>query len=31
MKDTFALPVMLSKEDVTVMILSAKKQGGLTW
>lgn len=31
MKDTFELPVMMSKEDVTVMILSAKKQGGLTW
>lgn len=31
MKDTFELPVMLSKEDVTVMILSAKKKAGLTW
>ncbi|MDC0737213.1 cyanase [Cognatishimia sp. SS12] len=31
MKDTFEVPVMMSKEDVTVMILSAKKQAGLTW
>jgi cyanate lyase len=31
MKDTFDLPVMMSKEDVTVMILSAKKQAGMTW
>ncbi|MCU4653456.1 cyanase [Roseibacterium sp. SDUM158016] len=31
MKDTFERPVMMSKEDVTVMILSAKKQAGLTW
>jgi cyanate lyase len=31
MKDTFERPVMMSKEDVTVMTLSAKKQAGLTW
>ncbi|WP_251363640.1 cyanase [Epibacterium ulvae] len=31
MKDSIEVPVMLSKEDVTVMILSAKKQAGLTW
>ena len=31
MKDTFERPVMMSKEDVTVMILSAKKKAGLTW
>ncbi|WP_245306185.1 cyanase [Roseovarius aestuariivivens] len=31
MKDTFEVPTMMTKEDVTVMILSAKKQAGLTW
>lgn len=31
MKDNIEVPVMLSKEDVTIMILSAKKQAGLTW
>ncbi|BDW84244.1 MULTISPECIES: cyanase [Roseicyclus] len=31
MKDTFERPVMMTMEDVTVMILSAKKQAGLTW
>ncbi len=31
MKDTFEVPTMMTKEDVTMMILSAKKQAGLTW
>lgn len=31
MKDHFEVPVMMTKEDVTAMILSAKKQAGLTW
>ncbi|MCR9145636.1 MAG: cyanase [Rhodobacteraceae bacterium] len=31
MKDTFQVPTMMTKEDVTMMILSAKKQAGLTW
>ena len=31
MKDNYEVPVMMSKEDVTMMILSAKKQAGLTW
>ena len=31
MKDTFEVPSMMTKEDVTMMILSAKKQAGLTW
>lgn len=31
MKDSFEVPVMMTKEDVTMMILSAKKQAGLTW
>ena len=29
MKDTFEVPTMMTKEDVTMMILSAKKQAGL--
>jgi cyanate lyase len=31
MKDTYEVPKMMTKEDVTAMILSAKKQAGLTW
>jgi cyanate lyase len=31
MKDTFEVPAMMTKEDVTMMILSAKKQAGMTW
>ena len=31
MKDTYEVPTMMTKEDVTMMILSAKKQAGLTW
>lgn len=31
MKDNYEVPVMMTKEDVTMMILSAKKQAGLTW
>jgi cyanate lyase len=31
MKDTIALSETLTKEDVTAMILSAKKQAGLKW
>jgi cyanate lyase len=31
MKDTYEVPQMMTKEDVTAMILSAKKQAGLTW
>ena len=31
MKDTYEVPAMMTKEDVTMMILSAKKQAGLTW
>lgn len=31
MKHTFQIEPMLTKEDVTMMILSAKKSGGLTW
>ena len=31
MKDTFEVPAMMTKEDVTMMILSAKKTAGLTW
>lgn len=31
MKDTYEVPSMMTKEDVTMMILSAKKQAGLTW
>ncbi|KZY02298.1 MULTISPECIES: cyanase [unclassified Sulfitobacter] len=31
MKDTIALSEALTKEDVTAMILSAKKQAGLKW
>ncbi len=31
MKDTYEVPTMMTKEDVTAMILSAKKQAGLTW
>ncbi|WP_375257802.1 cyanase [Citreimonas sp.] len=31
MKDTYEVPQMMSKEDVTAMILSAKKQAGMTW
>lgn len=31
MKDTIEIPTMMTKEDVTMMILSAKKQAGLTW
>ena len=31
MKDTFEVPTMMTKEDVTMMILSAKKQAGMTW
>jgi cyanate lyase len=31
MKDSVKVPEMMTKEDVTVMILSAKKQAGMTW
>ncbi|WP_138466021.1 cyanase [Poseidonocella sp. HB161398] len=31
MKDTIEVPTMLTKEDVTMMILSARKQAGMTW
>lgn len=31
MKDTLAMTEMMTKEDVTMMILSAKKQAGMTW
>ncbi|MCA1336561.1 cyanase [Pseudooceanicola marinus] len=31
MQDSYEVPKMMSKEDVTMMILSAKKQAGLTW
>lgn len=31
MKDTLEMTEMMTKEDVTMMILSAKKQAGLTW
>lgn len=31
MKDNYEVPTMMTKEDVTAMILSAKKQAGLTW
>ncbi len=31
MKDSYEVPVMMTKEDVTMMILSAKKQAGMTW
>src|SRR6056297_3834316 len=31
MKDTYEVPAMMTKEDVTMMILSAKKQAGLAW
>jgi len=31
MKDTYVVPTLLTKEDITMMILSAKKQAGLTW
>lgn len=31
MKDNYEVPVMMTKEDVTMMILSAKKQTGMTW
>ena len=31
MKDTLDMTEMMTKEDVTMMILSAKKQAGLTW
>ncbi len=31
MKDTFEVPAMMTKEDVTMMILSAKKSSGMTW
>ena len=31
MKDTIEVAKMMTKEDVTMMILSAKKQAGLTW
>ena len=31
MKDNYEDPTMITKEDVTAMILSAKKQAGLTW
>ena len=31
MKDTITMTEMMTKEDVTAMILSAKKQAGLTW
>lgn len=31
MKDTYEVPAMMTKEDVTLMILSAKKQAGMKW
>jgi cyanate lyase len=31
MKDSYEVPKMMTKEDVTAMILSAKKQAGLSW
>ena len=31
MKDMLEVPTMMTKEDVTMMILSAKKQAGMTW
>ncbi|OWU85822.1 cyanate hydratase [Oceanicola sp. 22II-s10i] len=31
MKDSFEVPQMMTKEDVTMMILSAKKQAGMKW
>ena len=31
MKDNYEVPQMMTKEDVTMMILSAKKQAGLKW
>ena len=31
MKDAFEVPTMMTKDDVTMMILSAKKQAGMTW
>jgi cyanate lyase len=31
MKDTYEVPEMMTKEDVTAMILAAKKKAGLTW
>jgi cyanate lyase len=31
MKDTYEVPTMMTKEDVTMMILSAKKQAGMSW
>lgn len=31
MKDTYEVTGMMTKEDVTMMILSAKKQAGMTW
>ncbi|SPJ26364.1 cyanase [Palleronia abyssalis] len=31
MKDTFEVPSLMTKEDVTAMILSAKKKAGMTW
>lgn len=31
MKDSFEVPKMMTKEDVTAMILSAKKQAGMSW
>lgn len=31
MKDTYEVLAMMTKDDVTMMILSAKKQAGMTW
>ena len=31
MKDNYEVPKMMTNEDVTMMILSAKKQAGMTW
>ncbi|SDY46547.1 cyanase [Citreimonas salinaria] len=31
MKDTFEVPQMMTREDVTAMILSAKRASGMTW
>lgn len=31
MKDAFEVPAMMTKDDVAMMILSAKKQAGMTW
>lgn len=31
MKDNFEVPAMMTKEDVTMMILAAKKQASMTW